>query len=32
LAAGLEIRAQRERPVLPSRSLVVAGWVLGHNG
>ena len=32
LAAGLEIRARRERPVLPGRSLVVAGWVLGHNG
>jgi ubiquinone/menaquinone biosynthesis C-methylase UbiE len=32
LAAGLEIRAQRERPVLPSHSLVVAGWVLGHTG
>jgi ubiquinone/menaquinone biosynthesis C-methylase UbiE len=28
LAAGLRIRAERERPVLPGRSLVVAGWVL----
>ena len=28
VAAGLEIRARRERPVLPRRSLVVAGWIL----
>jgi SAM-dependent methyltransferase len=28
LAAGLRIRAQRERPVLPGHSLVVAGWML----
>ena len=28
LAAGLRIRGQRERPVLPGGSLVVAGWVL----
>jgi ubiquinone/menaquinone biosynthesis C-methylase UbiE len=28
VAAGLEIRARRERPVLPGRSLVVAGWIL----
>ncbi|MGH8436743.1 MAG: class I SAM-dependent methyltransferase [Pseudomonas sp.] len=28
LAAGLRIRAQRERPVLPGGSLVVAGWIL----
>ena len=28
LAAGLQIRACMERPVLPGRSLVVAGWVL----
>jgi ubiquinone/menaquinone biosynthesis C-methylase UbiE len=27
-AAGLRIRARRERPVLPGRSLVVAGWIL----
>jgi SAM-dependent methyltransferase len=27
-AAGLRIRARRERPVLPGRALVVAGWVL----
>ena len=27
-AAGLEIRARRERPLLPGRSLVVAGWLL----
>lgn len=26
--AGLRIRSQKERPVLPGRSLVVAGWVL----
>ena len=32
LAAGLQIRARRERPVLPGRSLVVAGWVLDRNG
>jgi SAM-dependent methyltransferase len=32
LAAGLQIRARRERPVLPGRSLVVAGWVLERNG
>lgn len=25
-AAGLSVRSQRERPVLPGRSLVVAGW------
>jgi len=28
VAAGLEIRARRERPVLPRRSLVVAGWIV----
>jgi len=28
MAAGLRIRSRRERPVLPGRSLVVAGWVL----
>lgn len=27
-AAGLEVRSRRERPVLPGRSLVVAGWIL----
>jgi len=27
-AAGLQIRSRRERPVLPGRSLVVAGWML----
>jgi SAM-dependent methyltransferase len=27
-AGGLRIRSRRERPVLPRRSLVVAGWVL----
>jgi SAM-dependent methyltransferase len=28
VAAGLRIRSRRERPVLPGRSLVVAGWIL----
>jgi SAM-dependent methyltransferase len=28
VAAGLRIRAQRERLILPGRSLVVAGWML----
>ena len=28
VAAGLRVRAERERPVLPRRSLVVAAWVL----
>ena len=32
LSAGLQIRARRERRVLPGRSLVVAGWVLERNG
>jgi ubiquinone/menaquinone biosynthesis C-methylase UbiE len=27
-AAGLRIRSQRARPVLPRRALVVAGWIL----
>jgi SAM-dependent methyltransferase len=27
-AAGLRVRSRRERPVLPGRSLVVAGWLL----
>ena len=27
-AAGLRIRSRRERPVLPGRGLVVAGWIL----
>ena len=31
LAAGLQIRARLERPVLPGRSLVVAGWILERN-
>ncbi len=29
--AGLRVRARRERPVLPGRSLVVAGWILEHD-
>ena len=29
MAAGLQIRSRRERPVLPGRSLVVAGWIAG---
>lgn len=32
LAAGLQIRARLERPVLPGRALVVAGWILERNG
>jgi SAM-dependent methyltransferase len=28
MGAGLRIRSQRERPVLPGRSLVVAAWML----
>ena len=28
IAAGLRIRARRERPILPGRSLVIAGWIL----
>jgi SAM-dependent methyltransferase len=28
MAAGLQIRSRRERPVLPGHSLVVAAWVL----
>jgi SAM-dependent methyltransferase len=31
LAAGLQIRARLDRPVLPGRSLVVAGWILERN-
>jgi SAM-dependent methyltransferase len=27
-AAGLQVRSTRERPVLPGRSLVIAGWML----
>ena len=27
-AAGLRIRSRRERPILPGRALVVAGWIL----
>ncbi len=30
-AAGLRIRSRCERPVLPSGSLVVAGWILERN-
>ena len=30
-AAGLRIRSRRERPVLPGRALVVAGWLLERN-
>jgi SAM-dependent methyltransferase len=28
MGAGLQVRARRERPVLPGRSLVVAAWIL----
>jgi SAM-dependent methyltransferase len=31
LAAGLQIRARKEWPVLPGRALVVAGWILGRD-
>jgi SAM-dependent methyltransferase len=31
MAAGLQVRSRRERPVLPGRSLVVAGWMLERN-
>jgi hypothetical protein len=31
-SAGLRIRSQRERPVLPRGSLVVAGWMLERDG
>ena len=27
-AAGLRVRARTERPVLPGRALVVAGWLV----
>ena len=30
-AAGLRVRSQRERPLLPGRALVVAGWSLERN-
>jgi SAM-dependent methyltransferase len=30
MAAGLQVRSRRERPVLPGRSLVVAAWILGQ--
>ena len=30
-AAGLRIRSQRERPLLPGRALVVAAWNLEHD-
>jgi SAM-dependent methyltransferase len=32
VTAGLRIRCRRERPVLPGRSLVVAGWVVERDG
>jgi SAM-dependent methyltransferase len=28
IAAGLRIRSRRERPILPGRALLVAGWIL----
>jgi Methylase involved in ubiquinone/menaquinone biosynthesis len=28
VAAGLSIRSERERPLLPGRSLVIAGWMV----
>ncbi len=28
VAAGLQVRSRRERPVLPGGSLVIAGWIL----
>ena len=31
-AAGLRVRARRERPVLPGGALVVAGWVAERDG
>ncbi|HEY1333317.1 MAG TPA: class I SAM-dependent methyltransferase [Myxococcaceae bacterium] len=31
VAAGLRVRSQRERPVLPRRSLVVAAWIVGRD-
>ena len=31
VAAGLRIRSRWERPVLPNRSLVVAGWILDRD-
>jgi hypothetical protein len=30
-AAGLRIQSRKERPVLPGRVLVVAGWMLEHD-
>jgi SAM-dependent methyltransferase len=30
--AGLRVRCRRERPVLPGGGLVVAGWMLEHDG
>ena len=32
VAAGLVVRSRQERPVLPGRSLVVAGWMLERDG
>ena len=31
MAAGLRVRAQRERPLLPGRSLVIAAWCLDRD-
>ena len=31
MAAGLRVRSRRERPLLPGRSLVVAGWMLDRD-
>jgi SAM-dependent methyltransferase len=31
-AAGLRVRSKRARPVLPGGSLVIAGWMLEHDG
>ena len=31
MSAGLRVRSRRERPILPGRSLVVAGWTLESN-
>jgi len=31
VAAGLRVRARRERVLLPGRSLVIAGWILERN-
>jgi SAM-dependent methyltransferase len=31
VTAGLRVRSRRERPLLPGRALVVAGWMLEHD-